>query len=116
MKSKPLIDSRLQAKGKQSKNNILNAKSKVDTWGKTARPTTERGIKQKHNFSKTSGLNSEVSSNHNPESSKHIEGYVSLEPLPFYDMLKEFNKHQDEVIQSIKIYNKDSSKNKYQLK
>ena len=41
---------------------------------------------------------------------------VIMEQMPFFEMLKEFNKQQDYIIESIKIYNKDASKNKFQLK
>lgn len=39
-----------------------------------------------------------------------------MEQMPFFEMLKEFNKQQDYIIESMQVYNKDASKNKFQLK
>lgn len=39
-----------------------------------------------------------------------------MEQMPFFEMLKEFNKQQDVIIESMKVYNKNASKNKLQLR
>ena len=92
---------------------ISGVQAKVNTWGNSARPVSDRNLKSKHNFSKGTARKSEFNSTQTFESVKSSE---ALEPVPFFEMLKEFNKHQDHIIDSMRIYNKDASKNKHQLR
>lgn len=110
------FDSATKRKTMKAKTGGQGVKPKIDSWNASAKPVSARGTMKRHNFSKTSTLKSELSASNTFEALPREDPSVLTEKMPFFEMLKEFNKQQDHIIKSLKIYNKDASKNKYQLK
>lgn len=110
------LDSGSKRKTMKAKTGAQGIKPKIDSWNNSTKPASARGTLKRHNFSKTSMLKNELSAANTFEALPKEDPSGLTEQMPFFEMLKEFNKQQDHIIKSMKIYNKEASKNKYQLK
>lgn len=93
----------------------LNSGNK-SSFGSSLKLATSQAELKRHNFNKTArASNAEFTT---PKVACLIQEDLEniSQELPLSEMLKEFNSKQEHVMQCMKVYNKEASKNKFQLK
>lgn len=93
----------------------LNSGNK-SSFGSSIKSTTSQAELKRHNFNKTTRAANMDLSTPKVSLSIHEDLENINQELPLSEMLREFNSKQEHVMQCMKVYNKEASKNKFQLK